>query len=292
VASRVLLRQWLPALSVWEGHPTAADLFQMSGTPQRIACLSAEAADWFFRLGVWDSVAGVTVYFESPHGAAPKPRISGFSSANLTPILDLNPDLVITFSDVQAGLAAQLVSRGCNVVATNQRTLDETVASLALLARVVGREAEGHRLLEEFRKRIEPVPEPMMRRPRIYFEEWNEPLVTGIAWVSELIERAGGEDVFAGLRIQRAAQNRVVTEKQVRGADPEIMFASWCGMPVDTAAIRARPGWEQLSAVRAGRIHEIPGADILQPGFRLVQGYETLKRHIEQVRETTLQPVA
>lgn len=255
----------------------------MSGsTPQRIVCLSAEAADWLWRLGAWDSVVGVTAYFEPPLGVAPKPRVSGFSSASLTPILQLDPDLVITFSDVQAGIAGALVNRGIPVLATNQRTLAEIEATLGLLARVVDRAAAGETLLREFRERLAPVSVPS-HRPRVYFEEWNDPLITGIAWVSELIERAGGADVFAESKIQRAAPDRVVTPEQVRAADPEIIFASWCGRPVDKAAIISRPGWNEISAVREHRIFEIPGADILQPGFGLVHGYEQLKRHIENV---------
>ncbi len=247
--------------------------------PQRIVCLSAEAADWFWRLGAWDAVGGVTVYFEPPPGATPKPRVSGFSSANLTPILQLEPDLVVTFSDVQAGLAAQLVHRGCNVLATNQRTLVEIEVTLASLARLVDRAEPAAALLKDFRDRLAPVTTPS-HRPRVYFEEWNDPLITGIAWVSELIERAGGTDVFADFRNRRAAPDRVVTAEQVRAADPEIIFASWCGKPVDVAAIAARPGWRDITAVQERRIHEIPSADILQPGFRLVQGYEQLKRQI------------
>jgi iron complex transport system substrate-binding protein len=255
----------------------------MSGsTPQRIVCLSAEAADWLWRLGAWDAVVGVTAYFEQPPEAPPKPRVGGFSSASLTPILQLNPDLVITFSDVQAGIAGALVNRGVPVLATNQRPLEEIETNLALLARVVDRSVAGETLLHEFRERLAPVA-ALPRRPRVYFEEWNDPLITGIAWVSELIERAGGIDVFAELKIQRAAPNRVVTPEQVRAANPEIIFASWCGKPVDKGAIVSRPGWNEIDAVREKQIHEIPSDDILQPGFRLVRGYEQLKRHIENV---------
>jgi iron complex transport system substrate-binding protein len=251
-----------------------------SSVPQRIVCLSAEAADWFWRLGVWDSVVGVTAYFEQSPGIAPKPRVSGFSSANLAPILQLEPDLVVTFSDVQAGLAAQLIGRGQAVLATNQRTLAEIESTLALLARVVKREDVGEILLNDFRAQLTPIAAPP-QRPRVYFEEWDEPFITGIAWVSELIERAGGVDVFAELRTCRAAADRVVTGEQIRAADPEIIFASWCGKPVHQAAIASRPGWDKISGVCAHRIHEIPSQDILQPGFGLARGYEQLKRHIE-----------
>ena len=251
----------------------------MNGIPQRIVCLSAEAADWLWRLGAWDAVVGVTGYFVAPPEAEPRPRVSGFSSANVDQVMRLNPDLVITFSDVQAAVAAELVRRGAVVLATNQRTLLETEATLVLLARVVGREAEGERLLEEFRRRLTPVPSVAVR-PRVYFEEWNEPLITGIAWVSELIERAGGEDVFAVRGLERDVSGRVVTATEVRHTNPELILAAWCGRPVDRAQIISRPDWDTISAVNNDRVHELPAGDMLQPGFRLVYGYERIKHLI------------
>jgi iron complex transport system substrate-binding protein len=245
--------------------------------PQRIVCLSAEAADWLWRIGAWKQVAGVTAFFKQPPRVLSKPRVSGFSSANLKQIALLNPDLIITFSDVQAQLAAELIRRGFPVVATNQRTLAEIESTLAMLARIVHRERQGEKLLNEFRKRLAPA-KNTLRRPRVYFEEWNEPLISGIAWVSELIERAGGDDIFARLRSQRASSARVVSPEQVCRANPEIVLASWCGKPVQAEQIAARPGWNKVAAVREQRIYEIAGDDILQPGFRLMYGYEQMKK--------------
>jgi iron complex transport system substrate-binding protein len=236
--------------------------------------------------GAWESVAGVTAYFIQPDDTPPKPRVSGFSSANLNEITKLNPDLIITFSDVQAKLAAELIQRGFSVLATNQRTLAETEATLALLGSIVGCEREAEKLLTEFRERLVPV-ENVAHRPRVYFEEWNDPLISGIAWVSELIERAGGEDIFANLRTKRAAPERVVSPAQICQANPEIIFASWCGKPVKDGQISARHGWNNLAAVRENRIHEIPGEDIFQPGFRLVYGYEKMKRLLSVHRPTS-----
>ena len=249
----------------------------MNRAPERIVCLSAEAADWFWRIGAWEKVAGVTAFFTQPPDAPPKPRVSGFSSANLPQIEKLDPDLVVTFSDVQSQLAAELIRRGFPVLATNQRTLAEIENTLALLSRMVDHESE--RLLGEFRERLAPV-EKSSQPPRVYFEEWNEPLISGIAWVGELIERAGGRDIFPELKSKRAAMERKVSPEQVCAANPEIIFASWCGKPVQPHEISTRPGWAELVAVRAGRIHEIPGEDILQPGFRLVHGYELMKKVI------------
>ena len=156
-------------------------------------------------------MAGVTAFFSAPAEAPHRPRVRrGFSTANFAEIVRLQPDLVITFSDVQAELAAGLVKRGLTVLATNQRTLAETETTLALVARVVGCEAAAEKLLAEFRQRLAPV-KTGRPRPRVYFEEWNEPCITGIAWVGEMIERAGGEDIFAGLRARRSAPERVVT---------------------------------------------------------------------------------
>ncbi len=255
----------------------------MNLLPQRIVCLSAEAADWLWRIGAWEKVVGVTGYFSQPAGESLKPRVSGFSSANLDQIEQLDPDLVITFSDVQAPLTAGLMQRGISVLATNQRTLGEIERTLAMLGRITGCETAGGRWLEEFRGRLAPV-QRGTPRPRVYFEEWNEPLISGIGWVGELIERAGGEDIFPELRAKRAASERVVKPEQILRAQPDIIFASWCGRSVQVGEISTRADWHRLPAVQAGRIHEISGDDILQPGFRLVHGFESMKEIIRSFR--------
>jgi iron complex transport system substrate-binding protein len=244
--------------------------------PQRIVCLSAESADWLWRIGAWDRVVGVTGFFQPPANTPPKPRVSGFSTARVREIVELAPDLVITFSDVQACIAADLIKAGLPVLATNQRTLAEIEATLRLLGRAVGCEDASERLLDEFRAALAAVPRSGPR-PRVYFEEWNEPLISGIAWVSELIERAGGRDIFAHLQSMRAASERVVTSEQIVAADPEIIFASWCGKPVHLPDLAGRDGWSRVSAVIRGAIHEIPSEDILVPGFPLAQGFKRLK---------------
>ena len=185
----------------------------MTRAPQRVVCLSAESADWLWRIGAWDNVVGVTSCFTPAADVPPKPPVSSFSTARFDEIVALKPDLVITFSDVQAALAAELIKRGLTVFATNQRTIAEIEATLALLGRVVGREAEAEQRLREFRERLAPVESCV--RPRVYFEEWNDPFISGIAWISELIQRAGGEDIFADLQECRAASQRVVTSEQV-----------------------------------------------------------------------------
>jgi iron complex transport system substrate-binding protein len=158
--------------------------------------------------------------------------------------------------------------------------LAETEATLLLLARLVGCESQGIGLLQEFRERLAPAPPPAAR-PRVFFEEWNVPLITGIAWVGELIQRAGGVDIFASLHDQHSASGRVVAAGAVRRAEPEIIIASWCGKTVDVAEIVSRPNWGAISAVRQRRVYELPSSDILQPGFRLVYGYDRIKQVLQ-----------
>jgi len=252
----------------------------MGKTPARIACLSAESADWLWRVGAWGRVVGVPTFFKMPAECEPKPRISGFSTARIKEISKLNPDLIITFSDVQAEFARELIRMGFTVLATNQRSLGEIETTLGLFSRVVGQEREGARLLAEFRERLAPA-KSTKSRPRTYFEEWKDPLVSGIGWVGELIERAGGRDIFDELRTKRSATERVVSAEQVRECDPEVILASWCGRPVRMQEIKARPGWHKITAVRNKQIYEISAEDILQPGFRLVEGYERIRQIFE-----------
>ena len=250
-------------------------------TAQRIICLSGDSADWLWRIGAWEQVVAVTAFFTQPADAPPKPCVSGFSTAKLDEIEQLDPDLVITFSDVQAESAAQLMRQGFTVLGTNQRTLVEIEGTLELLGRIAGRELEATQRLRQFRERLAPVTKTGLQ-PRVYFEELNDPLVSGIAWVSELIERAGGTDVFAELRSKGTAAERQVEPDNVRDRNPEVIFASWCGKPVRVEQIVSRPRWDSIEAVKKGRIHELPGDDILQPGFRLVFGYERIKQLLEQ----------
>src|SRR5437899_2096797 len=228
----------------------------MSQNLSRIVCLSAEAADWFYRLGAWDRVVGVTAYFELPECAERKPCVGGFSKGRVEDVVALQPDLVITFSDVQAGITAELMRQGVAVLGTNQRILAEIKSTLVLLGKLVDREAEAAKLLSEFEQRLAPVQDVTVR-PRVYFEEWNDPLISGIAWVSELIERAGGSDIFAELRGKKAASGREVSAAEVVRRDPEIILASWCGRPVRVEEITKRSGWENVTAVKEGRVWEI-----------------------------------
>jgi iron complex transport system substrate-binding protein len=255
--------------------------------PRRIVCLTAETTEIAFAVGAGDRVVGVSGYAVRPPEARKRPKIAAFRTAHVPRILALAPDLVLGFSDLQADIAAELIRAGVNVLITNQRTLAETYDAIALIGSVVGEPERGRELAAETRGAIEGVAEEMADgpRPRVYFEEWDEPRIAGIAWVSELVEVAGGTDVFAELRAGGRAAQRVVSDNDVMQRDPEIIVASWCGKKARLDKIAARPGWESISAVRDGRLLEIKAPDILQPGPGLVHGARQLAGIVSGWRE-------
>jgi iron complex transport system substrate-binding protein len=237
--------------------------------PRRIVCLTAETTEVLCLLGAKDRIAGVSGHANRPLEARNKPQVSAFKNANFDKILNLRPDLVLTFSDVQAEITRELVLRGITVLNFNQRSVAEILEMIAILSRIVGREAAGLRLVEELRRGLEDTAEAakiLPHRPRVYFEEWDDPLISGIEWVEELIEIAGGEVIFLELRRCGKAKDRAVDPAEVIRRDPEIILASWCGKKVDIEKICSRPGWEAISAVRNGHVYEIPSGIILQPG--------------------------
>lgn len=237
--------------------------------PRRIVCLSDETTETLYLLGEQDRIAGVSGYSTRPPECRKKPRVSAFASAKFDAILELEPDLVLTFSDVQAEITRELVRRGATVLNFNQRSIAEILEMIETLARLVGNAEEGRALVDRLTSGLDAFAEKaktFSRRPRVYFEEWNDPLISGICWVEELIEIAGGEPIFPELRARGKAQDRVVDADEVIARDPEVILASWCGRKVNKQAIAARPGWSQISAVRNGHIYEIKSAIILQPG--------------------------
>lgn len=237
--------------------------------PRHIVCLTDETAETLYLLGEQDRIVGVTGYATRPPEVRQKPRVSAFARANFDAILDLKPDLVLTFSDVQAEIARELVSRGVTVMSFNQRTVAGIFEMVFALARLVGRQTEGQRLVEGFAHGLREVAEAAARfprRPRVYFEEWYDPLISGIGWVEELIEIAGGEPVFPELKGCGKAKDRVVEPLEVVRRDPDVILASWCGRKVNRERIASRPGWASIRAVREGHVYEIKSAIILQPG--------------------------
>ena len=237
--------------------------------PSRIVCLTEETVETLYLLGEQDRIVGVSGYaVRPPQVRREKPRVSAFTSADIPAILALEPDLVLTFSDLQAEIAAELIRAGVAVHAFNQRDVAGILAMIRTLGGLVGVSERADALVRHYEERLRQLSGRLANRPtpRVYFEEWDEPLISGIGWVSELIEIAGGEDVFAELRHAAAARNRIVTSEAVIAAAPDVILASWCGKRVVPDRIRQRPGWDAIPAVRLGRIVEIKSPLILQPG--------------------------
>src|SRR5262245_53660402 len=243
--------------------------------PRRIVCLTAEHVEICYALGAGERVVGVPGTSHRPAQAREKTRVGGFTTFRVDRILALEPDLVLAFSDLQADVSAELIRAGATVLCTNQRSVDEILQTISLVGRVLGLEGAARDLVQDIGDEIRQVREfssMWPQRPRVYFEEWPEPLIAGIRWVSEIVEIAGGRDILPELRTCRAAGERRVDPAEVARRDPEIILASWCGRPVDIAAIRSRAGWQQVSAVANGQVHALDGADILSPGPSVLTG--------------------
>ena len=237
--------------------------------PRRIVCLTEETVETLYLLGEQDRIVGVSGYaVRPPQVRREKPRISSFISADIPKILALQPDLVLAFSDLQADIVADLVRAGMAVHVFNQRDVAGILGMIRMLGALVGAAGRADQLatgFEERLARIASTPRPAPK-PKVYFEEWDDPLISGIGWVSELIEIAGGEDVLPKLRFQQAARDRIISPDVVRDAAPDVILASWCGKKVVPDRIRQRPGWDDIPAVRNDRIVEIKSPLILQPG--------------------------
>lgn len=255
--------------------------------PRRIVCLTDETVETLYLLGEQDRIVGVSGYARRPPQVRTKPRVSAFRDANIEAILDLKPDLVLTFSDVQAEITRNLVLRGATVLNFNQRSIAEILDMIAVVARIVGKPAEGSVLIDGLRSsldRFAASAQAFPFRPRVFFEEWNDPLISGIGWVEELIEIAGGTPVFPELQRCGKAQDRVVDPSAVIQRNPQVILASWCGMKVEIDAIRARPGWSGICAVRDKHVYEISSTTILQPGpASLTEGIAAIHAVLAQV---------
>jgi iron complex transport system substrate-binding protein len=241
----------------------------LSRYPQRIVCLTEETTETLYLLGQQDRIVGVSGYTVRPPEARQKPRVSAFINARFDKIEALEPDLVLAFSDLQADLAAELVRRGIAVVTFNQRSVAEILQMIRILGGLVGCQADAERLADDLERGLDAIrmaSKDVTPRPRVFFEEWDDPLISGIRWVEELVEIAGGKPVFPELADARLAKDRIVDPAEVARRDPEIVFASWCGKKVNVDRIRSRAGWNRVSAVTSDRIHEIKSTYILQPG--------------------------
>src|SRR5690554_999727 len=249
--------------------------------PERIICLTEETVETLYLLGQEHRIVGVSGYAVRPKRVRrEKPRVSAFTSADIPKILALEPDLVLTFSDLQADIAASLLREGVTVMGFNQRDIAGILAMIRSLGALTGTLEQAEELAAGYEARLSRLhaqrPEKE-RRPLVYFEEWDEPMISGIKWVSELIEIAGGRDAFPELSGEKAAKDRIVTGEQVIAAQPDVILASWCGKKVRPERIAERPGWGSIPAVRNQRIVEIKSPLILQPGpAALTEGLDAI----------------
>jgi iron complex transport system substrate-binding protein len=252
--------------------------------PRRIVCLTEETTEWLYLLGEEARIVGISGYTVRPRRARQeKPRVSAFLDGKIDKIVALEPDLVIGFSDMQAALADKLIRAGLNVFITNQRSVAEIFGTLRLVAGLVGAQARAEAWIAGCQQRhaeIAAAAARWPRRPRVYFEEWDAPMISAIQWVSELIGIAGGDDVFPELAVQRMGRDRVIADalEPARRA-PDLIVGSWCGKKFRPEQVAARAGWAEVPAVRDGRLFEIKSCDILQPGpAALTDGLEQLHR--------------
>lgn len=237
--------------------------------PERIVCLTEETVETLYLLGQQERIVGVTGFAVRPPGVRrEKPRVAAFTSADIPKIMALKPDVVLTFSDLQADIVAALLREGMTVVAYNQRDLAGIMAMIRQLGALVGCAEQAENLAAGYEARLQHLRSRVQEQGRlkVYFEEWDEPMISGIHWVSELIEVAGGVDVFANLACESKAKDRIVQSADVIAAMPDVIIASWCGKKVRPEKIAARPGWDAIPAVVKGRIVEIKSPLILQPG--------------------------
>jgi iron complex transport system substrate-binding protein len=255
--------------------------------PERIVCLTEETVETLYLLGEDARIVGVSGYAVRPARVRrEKPRVSAFISADIDKILALDPDLVLTFSDLQAEIVAALIRRGVAVHAFNQRDVAGILAMIRTLGALTGAAARAEALAQGLARRLAEITERAGHRavrPRVYFEEWDEPMISGIGWVSELVAAAGGVDVFGHLAANKSAKERIVTADEVIAAAPDIIIGSWCGKKFVPAKVAARPGFDALPAVRNGFLREIKSTLILQPGpAALTDGLAALSGIVEE----------
>ena len=254
----------------------------MAEYPSRIVCLTEETTETLYLLGEGDRVAGVSGYTVRPPEARKKPKVSAFINARFDKIDALKPDLILAFSDLQADIARELIRRGYPVYTFNQRSVDGILQMIRIVGALVGRAEGGASLAAQMEQGLDEIAgrpwrealaaspgaeaPKARRRPRVYFEEWDDPLISGIRWVEELVEIAGGDPIFPELRDKALGKDRIVDPAAVIARNPDVIVASWCGKAVKKRTIVERPGWDRVNAVRDDRIHEIKSTYILQPG--------------------------
>jgi len=258
--------------------------------PQRIVCLTEETTEWLYLLGQSHRIVGISGYTVRPKEARlEKPRVSAFTSAKIDKILTLKPDCVFGFSDLQADIASALIRRGVQITVFNQRSVDEIFSMLYQVAAMVGEAAQGLQRIEAMQQHLHVLKnQSYAKRPKVYFEEWDEPPISAIRWVSELIHIAGGDDCFPELALQSMGKDRIIADPlEIARRSPDIIIGSWCGKKFRPEKVAARAGWGNVPAVKNGQIFEIKSADILQPGpAALTDGVNQLHRIIQNWLQT------
>ena len=250
--------------------------------PQRIVCLTEEPTEWLYLLGEERRIVGISGYtVRPPRAREEKPKVSAYLSAKIDKIVALRPDCVIGFSDLQADIASQLIRKGIQVTIFNQRSVAEIFSMLYQLAAMVGQVERGLALIRQMQQRllaIEQAAKALKRRPRVFFEEWHDPHISCIAWVSELLGIAGGDDCFPELAAQPMGKDRIIADGlEIVRRNPDIIFGSWCGKKFRPELVAARPGWENVAAIKNRQLFEIKSSEILQPGpAALTDGVEKL----------------
>jgi len=261
---------------------------EASAFPHRIVCLTEETTETLYRLGEEWRIVGISGFtVRPPRARREKPRVSAFTSARTERIVALAPDLVLGFSDLQADIAAELVRAGLEVHVFNHRSVADILRMIRTLGGMIGCEEKAQALIEDLSAELAQVQARaarLPRRPRVYFEEWDDPMISGIRWVSELVQLAGGEECFPELAAQPLGRNRIIADPlEVPRRAPDIVFGSWCGKKFRPQQVAARPGWEAIPAVRRGYVREIKSSLILQPGpAALTDGVRAIQSVIEE----------
>ncbi|SDD11625.1 cobalamin-binding protein [Aquimonas voraii] len=256
--------------------------------PRRIVCLTEEPTETLYLLGEQDRIVGISGFTVRPKQARrDKPKVSAFTSAKIEAILALKPDLAIGFSDIQADIAAELIRRGVEVWIANHRSVGEILDYIRRLGALVGASARAEALADRLAAGLDALASTAAKlpmRPRVYFEEWDEPRISGIRWVSELIGIAGGDDIFPELAAESLAKHRILaSDDPILERAPQIVFGSWCGKKFRPEQVAARPGWSSVPAVRDGFLIEVKSPLILQPGpAALTDGVAEMARHIQR----------
>ncbi|MCW7507481.1 cobalamin-binding protein [Leptospira levettii] len=238
--------------------------------PERIICLTEEPTEMIYLLGEEKRIVGISVYTERPVQAKEeKTKVSAFISGNLKKILSLEPDLVIGFSDIQGQLAKDLIERGLNVLIFNQRSISEIISNMQIIGNLVGQSDKAKSITDDWQKQIQTWQkenESIPKKPTVFFQEWDEPMITGIQWVSEAITLAGGIDSFSHLKDRKLAKDRIIMAEDVRDANPDIYVGSWCGKAMDWDWVKNKPEWQSTGFIQNNRIYEMDPSIILQPG--------------------------